>query len=426
MHLIPAVSGGVASPLYAWKINKYSVLNATELIITNLKTYLVGGAVRDKLLGLPVKDRDWVVVGASPEQMLELGYEQVGKDFPVFLHPETKEEYALARTEKKSGTGHTGFTVDASETVTLEEDLLRRDLTINAMAEDEDGNLIDPYGGREDLNNKILRHVSDAFTEDPLRVLRVARFSARFAHLGFEVAQETLQMMEQLVNSTEMNTLPAERIWQEVRRALSEKTPAFFFLTLRDCYALGTVLQEIEGLFGISQEKARLSLMALTKAAELTPDTAIRFAALCHELGVVHEFTLRKNLRKLHSLCERLKVPNDHRELAEIVCSYCDDYARIDISVPESILKLFENTDAFRRPERFQFFLTSCKAIGKARGETDENLDHMNGMLQRALDTCLNLDTSSLQDAGYEGEEFGIKLYELRLQTIKDIFSYDS
>ncbi len=390
-----------------------------------MKIYLVGGAVRDKLLGLPVKDRDWVVVGASAEEMLELGYEQVGKDFPVFLHPQTKEEYALARTERKTGTGHTGFSINASPEVTLEEDLLRRDLTINAMAEDEDGNLIDPYGGREDIHNKILRHVSDAFSEDPLRVLRVARFSARFAHLGFEVAQETLQMMQQLVNNSELNTLPPERVWQEVRRALSEQTPAFFFLTLRDCYALGIIMEEIEGLFGISQEKARMSLMALTKAAELTPDTAIRFAALCHELGIVHEFTLRKNLRKVDSLCDRLKVPNDYRDLAAVVCAYCDDYARLDMTDPSSALYLFEETDAFRRPERFTFFLTACKAIGKARGETDYNLDEMNRFVMHALKVCQNIDTSKLSEAGYQGEEFGEKLKELRLQTLTDLLKYD-
>ncbi len=390
-----------------------------------MKNYLVGGAVRDKLLGLPVKDRDWVVVGATSEEMLELGYEQVGKDFPVFLHPETKEEYALARTERKIGTGHTGFTINASPEVTLEEDLLRRDLTINAMAEDEDGELIDPYGGREDIHNKILRHVSDAFAEDPLRVLRVARFSARFAHLGFEVAQETLQMMQQLVNNSELNTLPPERVWQEVRQALSEQTPAFFFLTLRDCYALGIIMEEIEGLFGISQEKARMSLMALTKATELTPDIAIRFAALCHELGIVHEFTLRKNLRKVDSLCDRLKVPNDFRDLTAMVCAYCDDYARLDMTDPSSPMFLFEQTDAFRRPERFSFFLTACKAIGKARGETDYNLDEMNRLVMHALKVCKNIDTSKLKEAGFQGEEFGEKLKELRLQTLRDLLKYD-
>lgn len=388
-----------------------------------MKIYLVGGAVRDKLLGLPVKDKDWVVVGATPEQMLELGYQQVGKDFPVFLHPETKEEYALARTERKTGTGHTGFSLNTSPEITLEEDLLRRDLTINAMAEDEDGTLIDPYGGREDLQNKILRHVSPAFSEDPLRVLRVARFSARYAHLGFEVAQETLKLMQELVNNSELATLPAERIWQEVRRALSEKTPAFFFLTLRDCYALGIIMEEIEGLFGISQEKARLSFMALTKAAELTPDTAIRFAALCHELGILHEFTLKKNLRKVDSLCERLKIPKDHHDLASVVCAYCDDYARLDISNPESFMFLFEKTDAFRRSERFQFFLTACKAIGRARDESDTKLDYMNKMLLQALQVCQDVDTSTLSEAGYEGEEFGEKVKELRMQALDRTFN---
>jgi tRNA nucleotidyltransferase (CCA-adding enzyme) len=385
-----------------------------------VKIYLVGGAVRDKLLGLAVKDRDWVVVGSSAEEMLELGYQQVGKDFPVYLHPETKEEYALARTEKKTGLGHSAFSVDITPTITIEEDLLRRDLTINAMAEDDEGNLIDPYGGQEDLKNKILRHVSPAFSEDPLRVLRVARFSARFAHLGFEVAQETLGLMQHLVNNSELDELPAERVWQELRRALGERTPAFFFLTLRDCYALGVVMQEIESLFGISQEKARLSLMALTKAAELTTDTAIRFSALCYELPVTHDFSLVKNLRKLESLCLRLKIPNDYKDLATITCLYWDRCAALNLHESEPVLTLFESCDAIRRPERFQFFLTTCKAIRRAAEEKEADIDYRNKTLLHLLNLCLNVDSSVLRDAGYEKEEFGIQLRLLRLETIEN------
>jgi len=385
-----------------------------------VKIYLVGGAVRDKLLGLTVKDRDWVVVGSSPEEMLELGYQQVGKDFPVFLHPETKEEYALARTEKKTGLGHSAFSVDIAPTITIEEDLLRRDLTINAMAEDDEGNLIDPYGGQEDLKNKILRHVSPAFSEDPLRVLRVARFSARFAHLGFEVFQETLDLMQHLVNNSELDELPAERVWQEFRRALGEKTPAFFFLTLRDCYALGVIMQEIESLFGISQEKARLSLMALTKAAEITGDTAIRFSALCYELPVTHDFSLVKNLRKLESLCIRLKVPNDYKDLATLTCLYWDSCASLNLHESEPVLTLFENCDAFRRPERFQFFLQACEAIRKAAEESDANINYRHKTLLHLLNLCQNVDTNVLVEAGYEKEEFGIQLRLLRLETIEN------
>lgn len=384
-----------------------------------MKIYLVGGAVRDRLLGLPIKDRDWVVVGSSSKEMLELGYQQVGKDFPVYLHPETKEEYALARTEKKTGLGHSAFSVDTTPTITIEEDLLRRDLTINAMAEDDEGNLIDPYGGQEDLKNKILRHVSPAFSEDPLRVLRVARFSARFAHLGFEVAQDTLELMQHLVNNNELDELPAERVWQEFRRALGEITPAFFFITLRDCYALGVVMQEIESLFGISQEKARLSLMALTKAAELTPDTAVRFSALCYELPITHEFSLTKNLRKLEALCKRLKIPNDHKDLASISSLYWDSYAALSLHEAEPLLKLFEDCDAIRRPERFQFFLLACKAIRKASDENEAQIDFKNRTLLNALKLCQDIDSNTLVEAGYEKEEIGIQLRLLRLETIE-------
>ncbi|MFL2840590.1 MAG: hypothetical protein ACJ0BT_01965, partial [Pseudohongiellaceae bacterium] len=272
----------------------------------------------------------------------------------------------------------------------------------------------------EDLKNKILRHVSPAFSEDPLRVLRVARFSARFAHLGFKVTQDTLELMQHLVNNSELDELPPERVWQEFKRALGEKTPAFFFITLRECYALGVVMQEIESLFGISQEKARRSLMALTKAAELSLDTAVRFSALCYELPITHDFSMDKNLRKLEALCERLRIPNDHKDLATITCLYWDNYASLTLNEAEPILRLFEECDAIRRPERFQLFLISCKAIRKASDENEAHIDFRNRALLTILDLCQNVDSSILIKADYKKEEFGNQMRLLRLAELEN------
>lgn len=258
-----------------------------------MKSYLVGGAVRDGLLGLPIKDRDWVVVGATPQQMLDAGYQQVGRDFPVFLHPDSHEEYALARTERKSGSGYTGFTCYAAPDVTLEQDLLRRDLTVNAMAQDADGSLIDPYGGRHDLQQRILRHVSPAFGEDPLRVLRVARFAARYAHLSFRIADETLALMREMTDAGELAHLTPERVWKETESALGTRNPQVFFQTLRDCGALKVLFPEIDVLFGVPApakwhpeiDTGVHTLMTLTMAAMLSPELDVRFATLCHDLG---------------------------------------------------------------------------------------------------------------------------------------------
>ena len=304
-----------------------------------MKVYLVGGAVRDALLGYPSSENDWVVVGATPADLLDQGFQQVGKDFPVFLHPDTKDEYALARTERKRGHGYTGFAVHCDPAVTLEQDLLRRDLTINAMARSPDGDIIDPYGGQRDLAAKVLRHVSEAFVEDPLRVLRTARFAARYAHLGFGVAPETLALMAEIVDQDELAHLPAERIWVEMERALGERDPQVFVQVLRDCGALARLLPELEALFGVPQtekyhpeiDTGVHTLMALQQAALLTPATDVRFALLLHDLGkgttpraewprhIAHE---HRGLKLVERVCQRLKAPGQHRELALKVCEY--------------------------------------------------------------------------------------------------------
>ena len=307
----------------------------------SLKIFLVGGAVRDKRLNLPVYDRDWVIEGATPEELIAQGFQQVGKDFPVFLHPKSREEYALARTERKSGHGYTGFVTYFAPDVTLEQDLLRRDLTINAMAESADGTLIDPYGGLNDLNNKVLRHVSDAFHEDPLRVLRVARFAARFAHLGFYVAPETMALMAQMTADNELQNLTPERVWRETEKALITQSPQVYFQVLRDCGALAVLFPEIDNLFGVpAPEKWHPeidtgihTLMALAIAAELTDEIDVRFATLTHDLGKGltppeywphHHGHGPAGVKLVEALCQRLRVPNAIRELAKIVAEYHD------------------------------------------------------------------------------------------------------
>ncbi|ART82087.1 multifunctional CCA tRNA nucleotidyl transferase/2'3'-cyclic phosphodiesterase/2'nucleotidase/phosphatase [Oceanisphaera profunda] len=318
--------------------------------------YLVGGAVRDALLGLPVVDRDYVVVGALPEQLLQQGYQQVGKDFPVFLHPKSKDEYALARTERKSGSGYNGFICDFGPNITLEEDLSRRDLTINAIAQDENGMLFDPYGGQADLDSRTLRHVSDAFSEDPLRVLRVARFAARFHHLGFRVANDTLTLMRQIAASGELSALTPERVWKETEKALACEQPQVFFEVLRSCNALNAMFPELEKLFSSTEAHA---LQALWHGTQLTTELACRFAAL----------TLQLDVAALTALCERSKVPTEHKELALLSSRWHQrihalrDPNRDDA---EQILALFQATDSWRRPERFAHLLLCAQADWQA------------------------------------------------------------
>lgn len=357
-----------------------------------MKTYLVGGAVRDALLGLKDADRDWVVVGATAEQMLAQGFRAVGRDFPVFLHPETAEEYALARTERKSGPGYKGFVVHATPDVTLEQDLQRRDLTINAIAKDADGNLVDPWGGRKDLEQRVLRHVSPAFIEDPLRVLRVARFAARFAPQGFKLADETRELMQAMADSGELRALTPERVWQEVHTALQTPQPRVFFEVLRDCRALQHVLPEVDALFGIPQpeqwhpeiDTGLHTLMSLDQACAMTPDPATRFATLLHDVGKaatpreewpkhIRHDTL--GVKLVAQACDRLRVPREFVDLAKLTCRYHITCHRALELRPHTMLKLLEALDVFRRPSRLNNILIACEADARGRSGF-ENRDY--------------------------------------------------
>ena len=352
-----------------------------------LTVYCVGGAVRDKLLNLPVQDHDWVVVGSTPEEMVARGYKPVGSDFPVFLHPQTHEEYALARTERKVSQGYKGFTVYTSPDVTLEQDLLRRDFTINAIAQDADGNLIDPYGGQADLKAGILRHVSDAFAEDPVRILRGARFAARF---GFAFAPETLALMRSMVDNGEVGALVAERVWQELARGLMEQHPSKFFTTLRECGALRKILPEVEALFGVPQpahyhpeiDCGIHVLMVIDDAAKNDRTLEVRFAALGHDLGkaTTPEDTLPRHIGHearsvglLRALCERLRVPGDCRDLALLVAQYHSHVHRARELRADTIVKLFDSVDLWRKPERFTQILQACES--DAHGRTGHEND---------------------------------------------------
>lgn len=399
-----------------------------------MQRYLVGGAVRDSLLGYPFHERDWVVVGATPQQMLDAGYQQVGKDFPVFLHPDTKEEHALARTERKSGRGYTGFSVYAASDVTLEQDLLRRDLTINAIAQADDGSLVDPFGGAADIADKILRHVSEAFAEDPLRVLRVARFYARYAHLGFTVAPETQALMRQL--SDELSTLTPERVWQETAKALSEQTPQAYFQLLHDTGALATLMPELAALWGVPQpeqwhpeiDTGVHMLMVLQQAALLSPRLDIRFAALVHDLGKGvtkpelwpshhgHEHT---GLPLINQLCDRLRVPNDCRELALLVCEYHQLVHRARELKSSTVLKLFNAIDVWRKPERLEAILLSCTADLRGRTGFEQAAYPQAHYLQNLADAARQVTAKDLVAQGLKGEAIKQGLHLARLAAIK-------
>jgi tRNA nucleotidyltransferase (CCA-adding enzyme) len=349
-----------------------------------MQVYLVGGAVRDELLGIPVKERDWVVVGASREELARLGYREVGRDFPVFLHPETQDEYALARRERKIAPGYRGFSVEFGPEVTLHEDLSRRDLTINAIARSPDGALIDPFGGRRDLESRILRHVSPAFVEDPVRVLRLARFAARFAPLGFRVAPDTFALLREMVARGEVDALVPERVWQESEKALREPAASTFFKVLRDCGALARIYPEIDALFGVPQparwhpeiDTGVHTLMVLDQAVRLSADTAIRFAALVHDLGKAtsppsqwpaHHGHEERSVALIEALAARIKVPGEYRDLAVIVARHHGIAHRAFELKPGTILELIERADAVRRPERFAAALLACEADARGR-----------------------------------------------------------
>lgn len=400
-----------------------------------MEIYSVGGAVRDRLLGYPVKDHDWVIVGATPEQLLQLGYRQVGKDFPVFLHPESKDEYALARTERKLGKGYAGFACYAAADVTLEQDLLRRDLTINAMAEDAQGQVYDPYNGQADLAAKLLRHVSAAFSEDPLRVLRIARFHARYAHLGFHIADDTMALLKSMVSSGEVEHLVSERVWQETVSALAEKSPQVYFQTLRECGALAVIMPELDALFGVPQPAAHHPeidsgihvLMALEQQAAMSKDIPPRFAVLCHDFGkgktkpadwprhIAHEVTGLPLIRKL---CKRLTVPNEYRELALITSEYHTHIHRAMELKAKTVVKVLESTDAFRRPERFQQFLSACEADARGRLGFEQRDYPQRAFFQQALACCQAIDAKDFVAKGLKGKEIASAINEERLHRV--------
>lgn len=399
-----------------------------------METYVVGGAVRDELLGLEVKDHDHVVVGATPEQMVELGYRPVGKDFPVFLHPQTHEEYALARTERKSGKGYKGFQVFASPEVTLEEDLARRDLTINAIAKAEDGNLIDPYNGLSDINSKTLRHVSPAFVEDPVRILRVARFAARFT--DFSIAPETMQLMRQMVEEGEVDALVAERVWQELAKGLMEAKPSRMFEALRECGALKKILPELDRLWGVPQPAQHHPevdtgvhvMMVIDYAASQGYSLPVRFAALTHDLGkgttpqdilpkhIGHE---DRSVRLLADVCKRLRVPNDCKELAHIVAKFHGKVPRTDEMRPDTLVRLLQDTDAFRQPERFREFLRACESDSRGRTGFESRPFPYADNLLKVLEAASNVDAGAIARNFEEPEKIKRAVYEARVEAVK-------
>ena len=376
-----------------------------------MKKYLVGGAVRDNLLGLPIYERDWVVIGSTPEEMIQQGFVQVGKDFPVFLHPITKEEYALARTERKSGNGYGGFVCDFNNTITLEQDLLRRDLTINAIAMDHDNKLIDPYHGINDIHQRILRHVSPAFREDPLRVLRVARFAARFYDLDFAIAPETLQLMQQITASGEIQHLTAERVWKETEKALHSQNPQVYFKVLKSCGALAVLFPELDAIFGQFDEQNRdlglLALSALKHATALTPDINIRFASLCLNIN---------NSQNIKQLCTRAKIPNHATILAVMAQQYSQTINHIELLTAEQIIQFFDQIDIWRKPERLKQLIICCVAN---QPESVSLEDYpQNHYLQKIYQKVSTISAQEVIAAGFQGKAIREQLTQLRINAI--------
>jgi tRNA nucleotidyltransferase (CCA-adding enzyme) len=403
-----------------------------------MKIYLVGGAVRDQLLGLPVNERDWVVVGTKPANLLKQNYRQVGRDFPVFLHPETNEEYALARTERKSAPGYYGFDCNYSDSVTLEEDLARRDLTINAMALDEQNQVVDPFGGQQDLKDKILRHVSPAFIEDPVRVLRVARFAARFYYLGFRLANETRILMYEMVRKGELDHLVSERVWQEWQKSLKERNPEQFIWTLRSCDALRVILPEIHALFGVPNpykhhpeiDSGVHSLMALEEAVKLTEEPIIRFAALVHDLGKAlspmvswpkHHEHEERGVAVIESLCARLRIPNEYRTLAVRVSRFHLLIHRITELRAATIVKTLDHVDAFRRPHLFFALLQACQADAAGRGKTVDY--HQAQKWITVLEECAKVDVKTVIAEGFQGHAIKHELQHRRISQVEFIIN---
>ncbi|MDF2177459.1 multifunctional CCA addition/repair protein [Aliiglaciecola sp. CAU 1673] len=403
-----------------------------------MQIYLVGGAVRDQLLHRPIKERDYVVVGATEEQMLDLGYRQVGKDFPVFLHPETAEEYALARTERKSGRGYTGFICHAAPDVTLEQDLARRDLTVNAMALDNDGQLIDPFNGKQDLDNRILRHVSDAFVEDPLRVLRVARFAARYHHLGFGIANETLELMREIAQSGELAHLSAERVWKETANALSENHPDVFFETLRAVGALKDWFGELDALWGVPNpakwhpeiDTGVHTMMVLSQAVSLSDSLAVRYAALVHDLGKAmtppehwpsHRGHETLGLKAIEVISDRLKVPNDCRDLALLTGEFHTHLHRAFELRPETVLKVLNRCDAWRKPERFEQMLIACEADARGRLHFETAPYPQADYFRDAFAAAQRVQAQPFVEQGIKGKDIRSAMDKARLKAIAEM-----
>jgi tRNA nucleotidyltransferase (CCA-adding enzyme) len=403
-----------------------------------MQTYIVGGAVRDALLGLPVNDRDWVVVGASPQQMISAGYLPVGKDFPVFLHPQTREEYALARTERKTGAGYHGFVFHAEPNVTLEQDLARRDLTVNAMAQNGNGRIIDPFDGRSDLRQRVLRHVTEAFREDPVRILRVARFAARFS--DFTVAPETLHLMREMVQAGEVDALVAERVWQELARGLMEDKPSRMFEVLRDCGALAKLLPEAERLWGVPQradyhpevDTGVHLMMVMDMSARLRAPLAVRFACLTHDLGkgttpaeilprhLRHE---ERSVQLLKAVCERLRVPTECRELADVVAREHSNVHRSGEIGAQALVRLLERCDAFRKPQRFDLVLLACECDARGRLGKEEEPYPQRTRLLAALAAAQSVPTHEIaaraQALNINGPGVGEMIQKARVEAVE-------
>lgn len=402
-----------------------------------MEIYLVGGAVRDQLLGLPVKERDWVVIGETPESMAKQGFRPVGKDFPVFLHPQSREEYALARTERKTAPGYKGFTVHASPDVSLEQDLIRRDLTINAMAMTPEGLLVDPYGGRRDLEQRIFRHISPAFAEDPVRILRIARFAARYADLGFTLAEETRVLMQSMVTAGEVDHLVPERMWAELFKALNEKSPSAFFYTLKDCAALDKIFPEISCLFGVPQPEKHHPevdtgihvMLCLEQAALLSPSPEVRFAALVHDLGkglspkanwphhYGHEI---QGLPVLERMCARLRVPNSFKSLAMQVMQYHTHCHRAFELRASTITDMLAALGAYKPNNKLPEFLLACEADAKGRTGFEHSPYPQAGLLSGAAKQAASVDTSAILNGELKGADIGEAIRRLRIKAVAE------
>ena len=405
-----------------------------------MEIYLVGGAVRDQLLNYPVFEKDWVVIGETPESMIEQGFKPVGKDFPVFLHPKNHDEYALARTERKTAPGYKGFSVDTSADVTLEDDLLRRDLTINAMAMATNGQLIDPYGGQEDIKNKIFRHISPAFAEDPVRILRVARFSARYHHLGFTLAEETRSLMQAMVDSGEVDHLVPERIWAELYKALKEKTPTAFFYSLKNCNALEKIFPEINTLFGVPQpeqyhpeiDTGLHSLLSLEQACHLSTKPEVRFAALVHDLGKGctpkahwphHHGHETSGLPSLDNLCTRLHVPNTFKTLAAHVMRYHTHCHKAFELRATTLTDLLAMLGAFKNITNLHDFVLACEADAKGRTGLEKKPYPQANFLLQANQAAVSIDTSAIMQSDLKGPKIGEAIRQLRIKAVTEVIN---